>query len=69
MINNDKNLSAWLPPRSEESSGDDPSLKIQEKAVIWLGADLTKERHAINISTSIPLPLEKKPQISNKIGT
>ena len=69
MINNEKNLSAWLPPRPEESSSDDLDLNSLKQVLRWLGADLTKERHAINISTSIPLPLEKKPQISNKIGT
>lgn len=52
---NGKNiLSSWLPLRSETSSSDDSSLKIQEKASIWLeAAD----------------PLEKNPSISTKIGT
>ena len=39
MINNDKNLSAWLPPRSEEFSSDDLDLNSLVQALRWLGAE------------------------------
>jgi hypothetical protein len=42
MINNDKNLSAWLPP-SEVSSRNTTDLESLEQALRWLGAEVNQD--------------------------
>ena len=60
MINNEKNLSAWLPPRPEESSSDDLDLNSLKQVLRWLGAEVNRDSDK---------PVIKKPPIPATIAT
>ena len=61
MINNDNNLSAWLPPRSEESSSDDLDLNSLVQASRWLGAeDVQGGGNQVIEKPPIPATIAKK---------
>ena len=77
MKNSENNLLNWLP-QFENLEND---LASQEKALNWLGGNSIttstsipaptplEEKFPITTSNSITTPLERKTQISNKIGT